>query len=109
MTEARLHDDAGTKLIPGMAGRLPAIYSMAGDLPLCGSWFRAYTPTTSTDDPEVAAMMIDPDLTIIDKFGVQAVADALEISREAVRKWRVKGAIPDHRRQEQSFVTSLPM
>ena len=45
-------------------------------------------------------MTIDPDLAIIDDMGVQAVADALEISREAVRKWRIKGAIPDHRRQE---------
>jgi len=45
-------------------------------------------------------MTTDSDLRIIDELGVQAVADALEISREAVRKWRVKGAMPDHRRQE---------
>ena len=47
-------------------------------------------------------MTIDSDLAIIDDLGVQAVADALEISREAVRKWRIKGAVPDHRRQELS-------
>ena len=45
-------------------------------------------------------MTIDPDLAIIDDLGVQVVADALEISREAVRKWRIKGTVPDQRRQE---------
>ena len=56
--------------------------------------------SVSADDSEVATVAPDPDLAIIDDLGVKAVADALEISREAVRKWRVKETIPDHRRQE---------
>jgi hypothetical protein len=45
-------------------------------------------------------MTADPDLTIIDDLGVTAVAKALDISREAVRQWRLRGTIPDHRRAE---------
>ena len=45
-------------------------------------------------------MTVDPDLTIIDDLGVTAVAKASDISREAVRQWRLKGTIPDQRRAE---------
>lgn len=45
-------------------------------------------------------MDVDPDLEIIDDLGVTAVANGLNISREAVRLWRVKGSIPDLRREE---------
>lgn len=43
---------------------------------------------------------VDHDLEIIDDLGVTAVANGLNISREAVRLWRVKGSIPDLRREE---------
>ena len=45
-------------------------------------------------------MDVDPDLEIIDDLGVTAVANGLNISREAVRLWRVKGSVPDLRREE---------
>ena len=45
-------------------------------------------------------MNVDSDLKIIDDLGVTAVANGLNISREAVRLWRVKGSIPDLRREE---------
>ena len=62
--------------------------------------FEGAPRSVSADDSEVVTVAPDPDLAIIDDLGVQAIADALEISREAVRKWRVREAIPDHRRQE---------
>ena len=43
---------------------------------------------------------LDPDLERLDELGIRAVAQALNLSSEAVRKWRVRGAIPDNRRDE---------
>ena len=40
----------------------------------------------------------DPDLEHLDELGIRAVAPALNLSSEAVRKWRVRVAIPDNRR-----------
>ena len=43
---------------------------------------------------------LDPDLARLDELGILAVAQALNLSSEAVRKWRIRGAIPDNRRDE---------
>ena len=43
---------------------------------------------------------LDPDLEHLDELGIRAVAQGLNLSSEAVRKWRVRGAIPDNRRDE---------
>lgn len=45
-------------------------------------------------------MSSETELEIIDRFGVLTVADELGLSREGVRQWRVKGNVPEHRREE---------
>ena len=40
------------------------------------------------------------DIDIIDQLGVQAVAEALSISPQAVSKWKQRGVIPQARRNQ---------
>jgi hypothetical protein len=42
----------------------------------------------------------DPDLALLDELGIRIVANALDLSVEAVRRWRTRGTIPDQRRDE---------
>ena len=51
---------------------------------------------------------LDPDLERLEEFGIRAVAQALNLSSEAVRKWRVRGAIPDNRRDELRRLVANP-